>query len=151
MKITKFIFALVTVMLLIITGCSGGTGKEEPPEAIVEINDGTIETSKGTYKWETQVFLSKNVVIADAAAPFQIAEEMEARIVPQGSIANIKFSDTSKPQLNVYLWEEEKRGKELSLIRNQLTLPSQIGRYVIEIFARWSNGEASYTFVVEIQ
>jgi hypothetical protein len=88
---------------------------------------------------------------AYAAAPSELAKEMEAKIVPQSSIANIKFSDNSEAELNVYLWKDEKRTKELPLKHYQLTLPSQVGRYVIEIFARWSNGDASYTFVVEIQ
>ncbi|MBA2872209.1 hypothetical protein HNQ85_002518 [Anoxybacillus calidus] len=147
-RIKKFLFALTTVMLLIVAGCSSGT---EPPEAIVKINDDTIETSKGTYQWETQRLLSKKVRNADAAAPSEIAKKMKVKIVPQGSTANIEFSDNSEPELNVYSWKGEERTKELPLKQNQLTLPSQVGRYVIEIFARWSNGDASYTFVVEIQ
>jgi len=149
-KIKKYLFAILMLFLLIIVGCSSET-KEEPPEAIVKINGENIETAKGTYQWETKGLFSNNSVIADAAAPFQIAEDMKAKIVEQSSVANIEFNDDSQPQLHTYLWEEEKRGEELPLNQHQITLPSEKGKYVIEISAVWLNGDASYTFVVEVQ
>ena len=82
------------------------------------------------------LFLVAQKLEYDAAAPFQIAEEMEAKIVPQDSVGNIEFNDNTEPELNVYLWEGENRAKELSLKQNQLILPSQVGRYLIGIFAR---------------
>ncbi|KAB7709055.1 hypothetical protein F9802_02700 [Bacillus aerolatus] len=150
MKIKKYLFAILMLFLLIVVGCSSET-KEEPPEAIVKINDENIETAKGTYQWETKGLFSNRTVNADAAAPFQIAEDMKAKIVEQSSVANIKFNDGSQPQLHAYLWEEEKRGEELPLNQHQITLPSEKGKYVIEINAVWSNGDSSYTFVIEVQ
>ncbi|WP_188455367.1 hypothetical protein [Virgibacillus oceani] len=151
MKMKKLL-GIVLLLLFASVGCSNVTKedpvKEEPPEAVVMIHDEKIQTTKGTYSWETKGLFSNNAVIADAAAPYQIAEEMESKLVEADSIANVDFSDGSKPQLEAYLWEDEGRGKQLSLNKSRLSLPSQSGNHVIEIFAIWSNGEASYTFVV---
>jgi hypothetical protein len=148
MRIKKSLFILLSTILFIISGCSS---LNEPPDAIATVNDKDIEISKGSYHWEEKGIFSNKAVVADAAAPHQIAEQLETKIVDQGSVVNIKFSDNSKPQLNAYLWGSEKRGKELSLKENHLTLPSEAGTYAIEVMAKWSNGDASYTFVVETQ
>lgn len=148
MRTKKFIFILTITALFIISGCSNTT---EPPEAIVKINDENIDTTRGTYHWETDGLLTNNKIVADALAPFQIAEDMEAKILKQNSVVDVEFSDGSQPQLQAYLWENEARGKELSLKEAQITLPSQTGKHVIEIIAKWPNGDASYTFVVEVQ
>ncbi|MGE7763439.1 hypothetical protein [Peribacillus sp. NPDC097895] len=150
MKNKKCFFSILMLFLLIVVGCSNET-KEEPPEAIVKINDENIETARGTYQWEKKSLLSNTTVIVDAAAPFQIAEDMKAKIVEQSSVANVEFNDGSQPPLQAYLWEEEKRGEELPLNQHHITLPSEKGKYVIEINAKWSNGDSSYTFVVEVQ
>ncbi|WP_141992578.1 hypothetical protein [Bacillus sp. B4EP4a] len=150
MKNKKYFFAILMLFLLIVVGCSNET-KEEPPEAIVKINDENIETARGTYQWEKKRLLSNTTVIADAAAPIQIAEDMKAKIVEQSSVANVEFNDGSQPQLQAYLWEGEKRGEELPLNQHHITLPSEKGKYVIEINAKWSNGDSSYTFVIEVQ
>lgn len=149
MKVKK-LYAILMLLLLIVGGCSNET-KEEPPEAKVKINDVNIETARGTYQWKKKSFLSNTTVIADAAAPFQIAEDMKAEIVEQSSVANVEFNDGSQPQLQAYLWEEEKRGEELPLNQHNITLPSEKGKYVIEMNAKWSNGDSSYTFVVEVR
>jgi uncharacterized protein YfaS (alpha-2-macroglobulin family) len=149
-KNKKYFFAILMLFLLIVVGCSNET-KEEPPEAIVKINDENIETARGTYQWEKKRLLSNTTVIADAAAPIQIAEDMKAKIVEQSSVANVEFNDGSQPQLQAYLWEGEKRGEGLPLNQHHITLPSEKGKYVIEINAKWSNGDSSYTFVIEVR
>lgn len=148
MRIKKFLFALSFLLLFVLAGCSSAA---EPPAATVKISDALVKIKKGTYEWETKSLFSSSVIHADAAAPFQIAEEMEAFKVPQNANGNIEFSDQSEPELAVFLWQGEERGKELTLKQNQFTFPSQGGRQIIEVFARWPNGYASYTFVVEVQ
>lgn len=150
MKNKKSFFAILMLLLFIVVGCSNET-KEEPPEAIVKINDKNIETVRGTYQWKKKSLFSNTTVIADAAAPFQIAEDMKAKIVEQRSVANVAFNDGSQPQLQAYLWEGEKRGEELPLNQHHITLPSEKGKFVIEMNAQWPNGDSSYTFVVEVQ
>ncbi len=149
-KNKKYVFAIFMLFLLIATGCSIET-KKEPPEAMVKINGESINAAKGTYQWETKGVFSKEAVIADAAAPFQIAKDLKATVVEQSSEAVIEFSDGSEPQLHAYLWEGEERGEVLPLKQHHLTLPAEQGEYVVEINAEWSNGDSSYTFVVEVK
>lgn len=148
MRNKKLFILLMSAFFFIITGCSNAT---EPPEAVATINGEKIEIVRGTYQWEKRGLFSNSTVIADAAAPFQIAADMKATLVKPGSAVSIEFSDGSAPQLDAYLWEGEERGKELSSKETQIILPSQSGKHVIEMMAKWPNGEASYTFVVEVQ
>lgn len=150
MKNKKYLFAIILLFLIIVVGCSSET-TEEPPEAILKINDENIETVKGTYQWKSKGLFSNKTIIADAASPFQIAENMKAEIIQQSSLANIEFNDGSQPQLHAYMWEEENRGEALLVNQRQITLPSEKGKYIIEIHAEWTNGDSSYTFVVEVQ
>ncbi|MGJ7921672.1 hypothetical protein [Neobacillus sp. LXY-4] len=148
MRFNHLKLVLLIALLSVIAGC---TNSEEPPNAIVKVNDEKIEAEKGTYQWETGSFLGKKIINADAASPFEIAKGMKSIIVPKGSIANIEFGDDSEPEIKAYLWEKERQDQELTIKQTSLTLPSQQGKYVIEILAKWSNGDASYTFLVEIK
>jgi hypothetical protein len=149
-KNKKYVFAIFMLILLLAAGCSNET-KKEPPEAIVKINGESINAAKGTYQWEIKGVFSREAVIADAAAPFQIAKDMKVTIVEQSSEAVIEFRDGSNPQLHAYLWEGEERGGALPLKQHYVTLPAKKGKYVVEINAKWSNGDSSYTFVVEVK
>jgi hypothetical protein len=152
MKRRKYLFYMMLLFLFLTIGCSTET-KEEPPEAIVKINNDKIETVKGSYTWEIDGFFSDSVIHADALAPYQIADEfnMNAEVVKPNSVVKIEFSDGSNPQISGYLWVDEKKDEELPSQHQQLTLPSEKGEYIIEIQAEWSKGESSYTFIVEVQ
>ncbi|WP_028391979.1 hypothetical protein [Bacillus cihuensis] len=153
MKNKKYVFAIIMLFIFNVVGCSSKSAEEPPeipPDAIVKINGEKIETARGTYKWESKGLFSNKTVIADAASPLQIAENMKAEIIDQSSLANIEFNDGSLPQLQAYIWEEENRGEALLVNQHQITLPSKKGKYVIEIYAEWTNGDSSYTFVVDV-
>lgn len=146
------ILLILLIFFILGVGCSTNPNKiEEPPDMIVAINGKKLEVAKGTYQWESKGLFENTVTIADAAAPFQIAAEMNAETIQQGSIANVTFSDDSKPEIDAYLWEGENRSEELPIEHDNFNFPSQTGTYVIEILAEWSNGDASYTLVVEVQ
>ena len=154
MIIKKALFIILAAALFIISGCSGAgvpLGSTEPPNATGSIDGQKIKLSRGSYHWEHKGLFSTTATVADAASPFQIAEELKPISVIQGAPAEIQFSDKSEPQLTAYLWKEDARGKELAIDEKQLTLPSEAGEYVVEVWAEWPNGNASYTFVVEVQ
>ncbi|WP_445487692.1 hypothetical protein [Niallia sp. 03133] len=146
----RYLIGIYMFFLLIVTGCTVQSS-DEPPAAIVKIKDEKMATTKGGYSWEKKGLFSNHAVIADAAAPLQIAEDLNVNLVKPNSAADVVFSDGSHPQLHAYLWEGEQRGKELAVKKQQLSLPSEEGKYVIELFAEWPNGDSSYTFVVEIK
>lgn len=144
----KLLVILISMSLFIISGCSS---LSEPPNAFVTINDKKIELSKGGYHWEKKGIFSTTAIIADAASPYQIAKELEVIPIDQASVADVRFSDHLPPTLSAYLWEEKGREKELPVNGTQITLPTKTGKYVIEVWAEWSKGNASYTFVVEVK
>ncbi|WP_284140578.1 hypothetical protein [Virgibacillus sp. LDC-1] len=141
----KLSFLLIVVMLIAV-GCKLEGEQKEPPHMQVKINEITIEAQRGSYKWQ----YGNQHVVADAAAPFQIAANMDPVVVPAGESASILFTDQSEPEIEAYLWEETRSGT-LEVDQNELTLPVETGTHIIEVFATWKAGEASYTFVVLVQ
>jgi len=142
----KVVMLIFMIFLFMLSACSKKI-EGKPPEAIVKINGEIMETEKGTYEWHT----NGNSIIADAASPYQIAEEMQVKVVEPNSAATIEFSNGTNPKLHAFIWTEQGRSEELAINGNKLTLPTEKRKYVIEIIAEWPNGEASYTIVVEIK
>lgn len=149
-KAVEYLIILL-LPLMIVTGCSQNSVGEEPPDLTVTMEDKDFPAVKGTYTWETEGLFSNEAVIADAEAPYQIAEGMNIETVKPGQSATLNFSDDTKPELNAYTWKDENRSKQLEVNQNKIVLPSEKGKYVVEVMARWSNGESSYTFVIDVK
>ncbi|WP_218274859.1 hypothetical protein, partial [Pseudomonas sp. GP01-A3] len=62
-----------------------------------------------------------------------------------------EFSDHSKPQLTYHFWDEDQSGNSVSMKGNRITFPTKSGKYIIEINATWSNGDASYTLFIDVK
>lgn len=141
-----------SLLILLIGGCTD-VESHEPPSIIIKIEGEEIDSAKGGYEWSVEKWFTTETTIADALAPNQIPEELNLKVgeVSKDSIASISFSDRSKPELQAFLWDEKSEVKELAISGQEITLPSEIGRHVIEVRGKWSNGEASYTFVIEIK
>ena len=118
--------------------------KDEFPPAIigfVKINETRYKMTKGNFKWEK----GNETVQTDAASPSQIAENFKPIIAEPNSKATIEIEQN--PNLSIYLWDSEE--VKLASKGNQFFVPSIKGQYIYEVVAKWSNGEVSYTFVVE--
>ncbi|WP_430510545.1 hypothetical protein [Gottfriedia solisilvae] len=148
MKKTYMIF--LVLLLIIVSGCTK-VFDTEPPEALAIIKNKEIALKRGGYHWTTEEGALTKATIADAASPNQIAQDLIASPVEKGSEATIKFSDHSKPQLTYNFWEGDQTGESISMEGNKITFPSNSGKYVIEVNATWSNGDASYTFVIDVK
>ncbi len=142
-------FVAFLFILFEISGCS--SIPDEPPNISVEIKNQTINASRGGYKWETKGLFSNRGVIADAADPISIGEDLIAQSVGPNSTATVKFSDASNPTITANLWEGQNQTKTLPVKDSEIALPSDKGKHVIEIFAKWKNGRASYIFVIEVK
>jgi hypothetical protein len=164
MTFRLFLMAIVTVFLLV--GCgrtqvdnidfkTENSRSEAFPPSIpgyIQANEMKFEMVQGGFKWETK----HQAVMTDAASPNQIAEKFEAVAIAPKTRITILLE--GQPDLQVFLWEGDQRSAEISLSKDQFTLPEMNGRYVYEVVAKWSNwgndnarGEVSYTFVVEIK
>lgn len=152
MKKTYLIF--IVIWLLIVTGCTTKVSDTEPPQAKVLVNNKKILLKRGGYHWTTEVgnfFNSNQTTIADAASPNQIAQKFIASSVKKGSEATIEFSNHSKPKLTYQFWEDDQSGKPIIVEDNKIQLPTTLGQHIIEVHATWSNGDASYTFLIEVK
>lgn len=142
-------------ILLLTTACSSGASKKEsdndfPPtlRGTIEINGQQYDMAKGNYRWERKQGLETEVIQADAASPYQIAENLDAIRINKNETILINIEEESA--IHVYLWDENGRQKEVSINNKQFRAPENTGKYVYEVLAQWSNGEVSYTFVVEM-
>lgn len=164
MKVDILKSIVFTCVFLVISGCSITGDKIEleektntslheytynneefPPNIIgtVKVNDLAYEMARGNYQWKK----GNSHVQTDAVGTEQLAEKYQAIVLEPESIMTIEIEQT--PQLSAILWSSNE--KEGILKNNQLNAPSKKGRYIYEIVAKWSNGEASFTFVVEVK
>ena len=119
--------------------------QNEFPPAIagfVTIDGTRYPMAKGSFKWTK----GNQTVQTDALAPTQIAENFKAITVKQSSKAFIEIDQN--PNLKVYVWEYDQR--KLTFQGTEIPLSTMKGRTIYEAVATWSNGEVSFTFVIDI-
>ncbi|KZE69147.1 hypothetical protein AWM68_02445 [Fictibacillus phosphorivorans] len=153
---TKFIRLFTVFTLLWLTGCTINTaGKDKefddfPPvmAGYMDVKGKKYEMQQGNYRWERKKGSDTEVVTTDAASPNQIGESFRAIKVQPNATVNIEIEEN--PKISVYQWNESGREKEVNVKNNQLAVPSSKGRYIYEVLAKWSDGEVSYTFGVEV-
>ncbi len=103
----------------------------------------------GGFRWERKQGSGTQIVQTDAASSYQIAENFKAFALEQDQKITIEIEEN--PELVIYLWNKNGREKEITLTDNQITAPTSKGRYIYEVLAKWTNGEVSYTFFVEVK
>ncbi|SDN71838.1 hypothetical protein SAMN05518871_10749 [Psychrobacillus sp. OK028] len=151
----KRVFAITLLGLsLLLPACSSelskqGRENEFPPTmtATIEVNGQSYEMMKGNYSWERKQGMETQVIQADTASPYQIAENYDAIEIDQSKTIHIKIED--EPTLTAYLWDANSRQQEVPVNDNQIEVPKSAGKYVYEVLAQWANGEVSYTFVID--
>lgn len=157
MKCKKWLFILFLFSLLALSACTSGAAKDEefPPTmtGVVLINNQEYDMKPSGYRWTKKSGNDTQTVTTDAASPNQIAEELTAIQMKDGSNITIEVEDN--PELSVYQWNESGRINNIPLSDNKFSPTSTKGRYIYEVIADWSNGdvrgEVSYTFVVEVK
>ncbi|MFE7064686.1 hypothetical protein ACFVAD_21380 [Sutcliffiella sp. NPDC057660] len=157
MKSKFILLAFFLLLLLALAGC-GKTGATDaagkkiyPPDeqGYVMIDGEEKKLEKGNYFWELKKGLSSEVIQTDAASPNQIAENVEAISAPPDT--EMSFKLVGDPTITVYLWNEQDREKEIELQDEKFHTPTEKGRYIYEVLAKWDNGEISYTYVIELE
>ena len=161
MKLKDVLFAGFIFSASLMMGCSnagdginnlaGAKETEFPPvmTGSIHVNDTEYEMASGNYRWEKKDGLSTQVFQTDAASPNQIAENFNAIVLEKDMNINIEIED--KPEISVFLWNENSREKQVKVNKNQFTTPATEGQYIYEVLAEWTNGEVSYTFVLEVK
>ena len=152
----RILSVTLLVLLLIMSACSSDSSKKESENEFSPTQTGTIEVNGkhydlaiGNYRWERKKGMQTQVIETDAASPYQIAENFDA--IPIGESKSILINIEDEPKIAVYLWDENGRQKEVSVSKNLMVAPDSAGTYIYEVFSEWSNGEVSFTFVIEIK
>lgn len=155
----KKIFLMMGIFALFIASCSNVNknslevedNKESFPPSMtgwIYVDGKKYELEAGAYQWQRKKGLITETVQTDHASPNQVAENSHA--LPLKPSTKLRIEIEENPKIIVYLWNEDDREKEIVLHNNEMVAPISKGRYVYEVFAQWSNGEVSYTFVLEV-
>ncbi|RDU38713.1 hypothetical protein DRW41_03910 [Neobacillus piezotolerans] len=153
----SILLGLLTFSIFFMAGCTNGNQGDGPiedelfrREAFIEVNGNGYELKRGGYRWETRLKSGQTrVEMTDHASPFQMASSMEAiKLEPN---QQVKIRIDGDPKIEVYDWNEGGRGNKYELSHIQFVAPANKGEYIFEVFSKWKNGEASYTFVVDVQ
>ncbi len=157
MKCKKWLFILFLFSSLALSACTSADANREefPPtmNGVVLVNNQEYDMKQGGYRWTKESGAGTESITTDAASPNQIAMDLTAIPMKEGSNITIVVEDD--PELSAYLWNENGRINNIPLSDNKFSAPSTKGRYIYEVIADWSNGhvrgEVSYTFVVEVK
>lgn len=151
----KIILIFIVIGSMVLNGCSNGTGTEAgelalseeefppSPKGYIKSGNKSFVMEAGGYKWINDGMVS----MTDHAGPTQIAENYQPIAVDNNEILTIDIE--KNPKLTAYIWEAE--GPIEVADGKKITLPENSGQYIYEVIAKWSNGEVSYTFVVEVK
>ena len=151
----RSMFFFVLFGLLFLNGCTEGKGKglaefkfkEEsfPPSPAGFFSSDTkrYQMEQGNFEWRKDGM----VTTTDHAGPTQIAESYSPVVVAPGEMLTIEIEQN--PKITSFIWEGEERTEVEE--GNKINIPKREGRYIYEVMAEWTDGEVSYTFVVEVK
>lgn len=150
---------IILVFLMTLIGCSKNdannnnneSGENFPPNfsSVFIVNGTEYDMENGWFRWKRKTGDSIEVTQTDAMSPDQIAEDLEGVSIKPEEMITIAVEED--PDLEAYLWDQDERVGEIEIRDSQIIALLDKGRYIYEIIATWSNGERSYTFVVEVE
>ena len=143
----KLLFMLISLILFIFTACNSEVSEDNIPSLKVTFENEDILVEKGGYKWTKRIGLVTNQsVIADAASPKEIADNMEGNEVTPKSELILDFSE--KPNdVTIVEWENS-NNSSYKLGDNKIIVPDEEGVYIYEIIGEWNQGQVSYTIKI---
>lgn len=159
-QLKKWSIAIISIFFLYLMGCgsnevNNGLTGSKPPEASIQIDGETFETTLGTYCWSSN---GKSECV-DYAGPKELLEGKEPILVKPG--AEIKFVMDYKPlpnEVHVIQFDDSSE-KEIIVEEHSFTAPTEKGTYYYSYGVWWmdevqenvSNGDAFYAFVLEVK
>ncbi|WP_234998558.1 hypothetical protein [Salirhabdus sp. Marseille-P4669] len=152
----------ITVVLLILGmmlfGCSYNDAElsgSKPPNAMIEINEDTYETTLGTYCWGA----GDQGVCVDTAGPKELVKDKETIKVNAGDMITIVMDYEPKPTETELIQIDEEKEVKVDVLDNRFQAPNEKGVYYYSYGVWWlddedpnvSNGDAFYAFVIEVK
>ncbi|OIJ21672.1 hypothetical protein BKP45_02820 [Anaerobacillus alkalidiazotrophicus] len=160
----KFLLILLSMLLLILGGCTNKTDMsnemnneneelqestpKNPPK--VSISNGVEEVKGvlGPYSWTYCCSNGKAISIeASADAPPNLVQHEEPFKVTSSMVISIDF-EIAPIRYEVRTWDES---SGVIGTYTEIDTLNHKGRAVFEIFATWEQGNASYSFLVDIE
>ncbi|WP_316572077.1 hypothetical protein [Neobacillus sp. YIM B06451] len=142
--------AIVMISLsLILAGCGWqrfSNLNQIPVSGKIIIDKTEYQMMGGKYEWDGGKTTIKTI---DTVSPIEIAKDFKTLTVEKDKKIEIVIEDN--PDLAVYQWNEDGESKEVNLAGNYITVPSESGYFIYEVVGKWSDGQASYIFDVEIK
>lgn len=114
---------------------------------------GKIIVGEDEYEMRTRAYSSdgKKVKIhsVEPTSVQEAVKDFETLTMEQGTEVEIEIEES--PVLTVFEWDEKAEKKEIPLEDNKITIPSNLGVYIYEVQAEWTDGEAFFVFDVEVE
>ncbi|MCM3390642.1 hypothetical protein LG296_20140 (plasmid) [Ureibacillus chungkukjangi] len=146
---------LITLLVLIVLAFGiyfvVGLFNAKPPSPMITVEGKKIEVAQGSYCWDG---LFNYSICADSISPPMLIEHQEIKPVIVSPESELKIEFKKEPNENTLganIWPNDNEVKNVSLRNNVLVAPKEKGVYVYDVYARWEEGDSSYTFVIEVR
>ncbi|WP_349409035.1 hypothetical protein [Pseudalkalibacillus sp. SCS-8] len=160
MKRRRFISIHFILSILLLAACgtaspgessSGSEGEkkslEQPPDVSIQLAQQEIPHVKGTYCWKNE---SQGICV-DKAGSVELTKDMEPTKVEKGETIRLSFQDLKPDDLHMTVWNNGEE-KEQYEGQYEITVPTEEGVYVYDVFARWKDkGDQAYAFKVIVK
>ncbi|MBX9974275.1 hypothetical protein [Cytobacillus firmus] len=151
-------YLIIALLGLINTGCTNNGVTQEkpsPPKAFIEVDNEKFETILGTYCWSSK----GQAECVDKAGPIELLEGSEPIEVSPGESVTFIMEYEPKPNKIHVLQISSNEESEVKVSNNHFSAPTQKGIYYYSYGVWWmdekkeniSNGDANYTFAIEVK
>lgn len=143
----KILILLLSVIC--ISGCNVLSSFDtfEPTEGKVVKGNKEYTMIIGDFGWIEEDFEANKKSFLDKKG---LADEFDTLELEKGTKLKIEIDESP---LSLKMNEESEDGsiKSIDIIENEITLPTNEGYYIYEVNAKWSEGNISYVFDVNIK
>lgn len=153
----KWLAILFLVAGITVSGCSSdGLSGEKPPEAKIEVENNTYETTLGTYCWEG----NNRGICVDTAGPQEVLKDEEPiKVNPSATVTFVMDYQPQPDEIYVTQISDDHEEMEINVEGNQFAAPMEKGVYYYSYGVWWradgeentTKGDAFYYFVIEVK
>ncbi|MGE7918241.1 hypothetical protein ACQKM9_04730 [Viridibacillus sp. NPDC093762] len=144
---SKFLLLFLTPFILM--GCSQlaeNTVSSMYLDGKINVDNEEYNLIQGFYTYKDEEVESKKL---DPFSPIEAADQFDTLTVEKNSEIEIELENKTT-YITVYQWNEDGLVKEVQLVGNVLTVPSEEGYYVYEVVGKWKNGETTLVFDIDV-
>ena len=141
---------LLFIISIILIGCS----QVNREEASSKYLDGKIIVDNKEYNLIHGYYTYKDkdveINMLSPFTPIEAADQFDNLKAKKSSTIEIKLENKTT-NITLYQWYEDGAVEEVILDRNILTVPAEEGYYIYEVVGKWSNGETTLVFDIDVK